>query len=256
MSREYSPADLAKFVAAQRAVAFVEDGMRVGLGTGSTAAWMVRCLAARVKAEGLRITGVPTSTQTRDLAQSLGLSVTTLAEAGRLHLTIDGADEVDPAKRLIKGGGGALLQEKIVAAASDRMIVITHPSKRVDQLGAFPLPVEVVRFGWEVTEAKIRALLPGGAAPVARRMAGDAPFVTDEQHFIIDLELGRIGDPDALGQALNQLPGVVEHGLFLGLCDTVVTGHSDGRVEIDQDGAAIREEQIDLAVHQDLLAAQ
>ena len=147
MFADLSPADQAKYVAAKRAVELVEDGMKLGLGTGSTAAWMVRCLAQRVKAEGLRLQGLPTSTRTADLARELGLEVVTLDQAGHLDITIDGTDEFDSALNLIKGGGGALLQEKIVASASDRMIVIADFDKHVPQLGKFPLPVEVLGFG-------------------------------------------------------------------------------------------------------------
>ena len=148
MHKDLSPVETAKYVAAKRAVDFV----KLGLGTGSTAAWMVRCLAARVQAEGLKIIGVPTSTRTADLAKELGLTITTLDQAKWLDLTIDGADEFDQSFNLIKGGGAALLQEKIVAAASDQMIVITDAAKEVANLGAFPLPVEVIRFGWTTTQ--------------------------------------------------------------------------------------------------------
>lgn len=155
MPAELSPIDKAKFVAAKRAVEFVEDGMKLGLGTGSTAAWMVRCLAERIKEEGLRVVGVPTSTRTAELARQLGVPVTSLDDAKWLDLTIDGADEFDPNLSLIKGGGAALLQEKIVATASDQMIVITDAAKEVAQLGAFPLPVEIIPFGWQTTKALI-----------------------------------------------------------------------------------------------------
>lgn len=235
MSANLSPIDTAKFVAAKRAVDFIEDGMRVGLGTGSTAAWMVRCLGERIREEGLKITGVPTSTRTAELARQVGVRVISLDEARWLDLTIDGADEFDADLNLIKGGGGALLQEKIVATASDMMIVITDPSKQVEHLGAFPLPVEVVPFGWQTTKALIEESL--GALDVlgqtgALRMNGDAAFVTDEGNHIVDLHLERIGDPRKLGLVLNQIPGVVENGLFIDICDKVVIGHQDGRVEV------------------------
>ena len=147
MAGELSPIDTAKFVAAKRAVEFVEDGMKVGLGTGSTAAWMVRCLGELVREEGLKVVGVPTSTRTAELASKVGVKTVSLDEAKWLDLTIDGADEFDPDLNLIKGGGGALLQEKIVATASDRMVVISDTTKKVEHLGAFPLPVEVIPFG-------------------------------------------------------------------------------------------------------------
>ncbi len=230
-----TPSDLAKFAAARRACRYVESGMKVGLGTGSTAAWLVRCLGRMVAEDGLRITGVPTSRQTADLARKAGIAITELDEAGALDLTIDGADEFDPGFALIKGGGGALLREKIVAAASDRMVVIADGDKDVATLGAFPLPVEVIPFGLETTRRHIARALAGAdlaGADVALRMAGETPFVTDEGNRILDLHLGRIADPRALSDALNRIPGVVETGLFVDLCDTVVIGAADGRVTV------------------------
>ena len=227
-------ADKAKYVAAKRAVEFVEDGMKLGLGTGSTAAWMVRCLAERVHKEGLRIQGVPTSTRTADLARELGLEVITLDEAGRLDITIDGTDEFDANLSLIKGGGGALLQEKIVASASDKMIVIADFDKRVAHLGQFPLPIEVLGFGLKSSQSQIAGLLTAqdvAGREITTRMAGDVPFVTDEGNYILDLHLGKIADPKKLAIALNQVPGVVENGLFVNICDLVVLGASDGTVE-------------------------
>ncbi|KAA2311474.1 ribose-5-phosphate isomerase RpiA [Pseudooceanicola sediminis] len=234
MSRELSPIDKAKFVAARRAVDFVEDGMRVGLGTGSTAAFMVRCLGERVQQEGLRIRGVPTSSRTAALAREVGIDVVTLDEARWLDLTIDGADEFDGDLNLIKGGGGAHLQEKIVATASDQMIVITDAAKEVETLGAFPLPVEVIRFGWRATQALIGEVLVGMdvlGRDITLRMNGDAPYVTDEGNHILDLHLKRIGNPRQMAMVLNQVAGVVENGLFIDICDRVIVGHGDGRVE-------------------------
>src|SRR5690606_7583978 len=218
MAAELSPIDKAKFVAAKRAVDFVENGMKLGLGTGSTAAWMVRCLAERVREEGLRVTGVPTSRRTAELARSLGIPITSLEEARWLDLTIDGADEFDPNLNLIKGGGAALLQEKIVATASDQMIVITDAAKEVKQLGAFPLPVEVIPFGWQTTKALIEETLVSMdvmTRDVSLRMTGERALVTDEANHILDLHLGRIGNPRQLALVLNQIPGVVENGLFI-----------------------------------------
>lgn len=235
MPTDLSPLEMAKFVAAKRAVEFVEPGMKLGLGTGSTAAWMVRCLAERIREEGLRITGVPTSTRTAELARSLGVPITTLDEAKWLDLTIDGADEVDPLLHLIKGGGAALLQEKIVATASDRMIVIADAGKKVAQLGAFPLPVEVIPFGWQTTKALVEELLISVdvlGREVTLRMAGDKPLLTDEANYILDLHLNRIGNPRQLALVLNQIPGVVENGLFIDICDVLVVGHGDGRVQV------------------------
>ena len=235
MTAELSPIDKAKFVAAKRAVEYVENGMKVGLGTGSTAAWMVRCLGERVREEGLKIVGVPTSTRTAELARQVGVPITSLDDAKWLDLTIDGADEFDPNLALSKGGGAALLQEKIVAMASDQMIVITDAAKEVAQLGAFPLPVEVIPFGWQTTKALIEEMLVGMDVlnrDVTLRMNGDSPLVTDEANYIVDLHLKRIGNPRQLALVLNQIPGVVENGLFIDICDIVVIGHGDGRVVV------------------------
>lgn len=208
--------------------------MKVGLGTGSTAAWMVRCLGERVRDDGLRIKGVPTSTRTAVLAQDMGIEVISLDQARWLDVTIDGADEFDGEFNLIKGGGGALLQEKIVATASDRMVVITDASKEVETLGAFPLPVEVIPFGWQTSKALMEELLISMdvmGRDATLRMNGASAFVTDEGNYIIDLHLNRIGNARQLSMVLNQIPGVVENGLFIDICDTVVVGYGDGRVE-------------------------
>jgi ribose 5-phosphate isomerase A len=234
MAGELSPIDKAKFVAAKRAADLVEDGMRVGLGTGSTAAWLVRCLGEMVREQGLNFTAVPTSTRTAELAREMGIRVISLDEAKWLDLTIDGADEFDADLNLIKGGGGALLQEKIVATASDQMVVIADAGKEVETLGAFPLPAEVISFGWQTTQALIEETLVsmdvlGRTATL--RMNGDAPFVTDEGNYILDLHLKRIGNCRQLAMVLNQIPGVVENGLFIDICDTVIIGYGDGEVE-------------------------
>ncbi|ANP35787.1 ribose 5-phosphate isomerase [Phaeobacter gallaeciensis] len=234
MAGELSPIDKAKFVAAKRAADLVEDGMRVGLGTGSTAAWLVRCLGEMVREQGLSFTAVPTSTRTAELAREMGIRVISLDEAKWLDLTIDGADEFDADLNLIKGGGGALLQEKIVATASDQMVVIADAGKEVETLGAFPLPAEVIPFGWQTTQALIEETLVsmdvlGRTATL--RMNGDAPFVTDEGNYILDLHLKRIGNCRQLAMVLNQIPGVVENGLFIDICDTVIIGYGDGEVE-------------------------
>ncbi|SPH16756.1 Ribose-5-phosphate isomerase A [Defluviimonas aquaemixtae] len=242
MSADLSPSDNAKLAAAKRAVEFIEAGMRVGLGTGSTAFWMVKCLGERVREEGLNIVGVPTSSRTAAQAREEGIEIVTLDEARWLDLTIDGADEFDPEMNLIKGGGGAHLQEKIVATASDRMIVIADPSKAVDHLGTFPLPVEVIPFGREATRALIERSLREQdvwARDVTLRMSGDAPFVTDEGNHIFDLSLRRIGDPRELSLMLNQVPGVVENGLFIDICDCVIIGHGDGRAETRERGPRV-----------------
>ncbi|MEM1234678.1 MAG: ribose-5-phosphate isomerase RpiA [Pseudomonadota bacterium] len=235
MGGELSPIDKAKFVAAKRAADYVESGMKVGLGTGSTAAWLVRCLGEMVREDGLRIQGVPTSARTATLARDVGIDVVSLDEARWLDITIDGADEFDTDLNLIKGGGGALLQEKIVATASDQMLVIADITKQVDTLGAFPLPVEVIPFGWQTTKALIEELLTAMDVLGQRttlRMNGDAPFVTDEGNHILDLHLNRIGSARQLSLSMNQIPGVVENGLFMDICDVVVIGFGDGRVEV------------------------
>lgn len=235
MSRELSPQDRAKRAAAEEALSFVESGMKLGLGTGSTAAFFVKLLGERVKKEGLKVVGVPTSLRTGELAESCGIKLTTLNEAGWLDVTIDGADEFDDELRLIKGGGGALLQEKIVACASDQMVVVTDASKQVRELGAFPLPVEVVPFGWQVTQALIAETLEDfdvGGSKITLRLHRDEPFLTDEGNFILDLHLRRIGEPEELAAALTQIPGVIETGLFINIADVVVIGREDGTTEV------------------------
>ncbi len=230
-----SPSDSAKFAAASRALSYVEDGMRLGLGTGSTAAFFVRLLGERAQRESMELTCVPTSTRTADLARKLGLNVTTLDKAGWLDLTIDGADEIDGEFNLIKGGGGALLQEKIVATASDRMLVITDDSKQVESLGAFPLPVEVIKFGWETTKAIVEETLQGADVSgdsVTLRISQEAPYVTDEGHFILDLHLNKIGDPEKLASQLLHIPGVVETGLFIDIADAVSVGYASGEARL------------------------
>ena len=250
MVSDLSPIDTAKFVSAKRALDFVESGMRLGLGTGSTAAWMVRILGEMVRNEGLKVVGVPTSERTADLARQCGIKVATLDEVKWLDLTIDGADEFDANLNLIKGGGGALLMEKIVATASDQMVVITDISKEVETLGAFPLPVEVISSGWETTkalteEALMNVDVMGRSGTL--RMNHDRPFVTDEGHYIIDFHLKRIASPRKLSLILNQIPGVVENGLFIDICDSVVIGYGDGHVEVrDINTGIVEHEQIDV----------
>ncbi|MGI3170674.1 ribose-5-phosphate isomerase RpiA [Pseudooceanicola sp. C21-150M6] len=249
MPADLSPIDKAKFVAAKRSVDFVEDGMRVGLGTGSTAAWMVRCLGELVREDGLKIKGIPTSTRTAQLAREVGIDVISLDEAKWLDLTIDGADEFDADLNLIKGGGGALLQEKIVATASDQMVVIADIGKSVEHLGAFPLPVEVIPFGWQTTQALVEEMLISMdvlGRNSTLRMNGARPFVTDEGNYILDLHLNRVGEPRQMAMVLNQMPGVVENGLFIDICDSVVIGYGDGRVEVrDINSGTVEESRLD-----------
>lgn len=217
--------DQQKRSAAEAAAALVEDGMVLGLGTGSTAAFALEALARRV-AKGLRVVGIPTSEQTAALARELGVPLTDFAEHRRVNLTIDGADEVEVGGlNLIKGLGGALLREKIVASASERMVVVVDEAKLVDRLGArAPVPVEIVAFGWQVTLDRLAAL---GARP-SLRMAGDEPFCTDGGNHIIDCAFGEIEDPAHLERRLGALTGVVESGLFVGLASRVVVGTSSG----------------------------
>jgi ribose 5-phosphate isomerase A len=226
--------DQLKRAAAERAAALVADGMRLGLGTGSTAKHFVSLVAERVKA-GLSVVGVPTSEATRAQAEREGVPLTTLDETPELDLTVDGADELDDELRLIKGGGGALLREKIVAAASRRMIVVADGSKRVKQLGRFPLPIEVVPFGLRATERAIAAALESAGARGELRLriaANGTPFLTDGGHCILDAHLGRIDAPERLAAALAAIPGVVEHGLFLGLAAGAIVATAEGLVEL------------------------
>ncbi len=219
-----------KRLAAARAVEQVRDGMKLGLGTGSTAKHFVELLGERVQA-GLKVIGVPTSEATRADAERCGVPLTTLEEVNRLDLTVDGADEIDPNLELIKGGGGALLREKIVAAASDRMIVIADESKWVQTLGRFPLPIEVVPFGLGATRRAIEAVFAengvSGQMDIRKAKDGHA-FVTDGGHWIVDARLGQIPDPPKLAVSLNLIPGVVEHGLFIGLARTAVLAGPQG----------------------------
>ncbi len=235
MLKQLTPADIAKRAAAREALDLVEPGMRLGLGTGSTAAWFVQLLGERNRQGDLNIVGVPTSVRTGQLAEHEGLRLTTLDEAGWLDLTIDGADEFDADLTLIKGGGGALLQEKIVATASDRMVVLADASKQVDWLGAFPLPVEIIPFGWETTKAIVEETLETldvDGRHATLRLDKDEPFITDCGHFIIDLHLKRIGDPEEVSVALNQIAGVVDNGLFIDIADTVIVGYEDDSAEV------------------------
>ena len=229
----HHPAEIAKDAAAVAAVALVEDGMRLGLGSGSTAAFMVRRLAERAEREGLSLRCAATSQATADLARQLGLPIEPLDAIGWLDLTIDGADEIDPDLNLIKGGGGALLREKIVAHASDRMVVIADGHKIVDCLGAFHLPVEVIAFGVQTTQKLITRRLSEmelDDRPILLRQHGDSAYRTDENNLILDLALQEIAEPRKLAHALNAIPGVVEHGLFLGLCELAIIGRPDGTV--------------------------
>ena len=218
-------AELGKKTAAAMALGHVQGGMALGLGSGSTADWFVRLLGERMAQGGLDITCTATSKRTETLARECGIPLRALDHFDRLDLTVDGADEIDPALDLIKGGGACHLIEKIVAAASDTLIIIADESKLVPVLGAFPLPVEIATLGWGTTMRRIAEVV--GDVPLARR-GGETPVLTDEGNYIIDCGMGQIADASALATALNAVPGVVEHGLFLGMASRALIGSPDG----------------------------
>jgi ribose 5-phosphate isomerase A len=222
--------DIYKLQAAAKAIDFVESGMTLGLGTGSTAAKFVDLLGDKVR-HGLDVQCVATSEATRVQALRLGIPLTTLDERGELDLAIDGADEIDPRLRLIKGGGGAHLREKIVAMAADRFVIIADSSKKVDKLGKFPLPIEIVQFGVRATMEMIEMVAQdvGVFGELAlRRNATGAPFLTDNGNYIVDCAFGEIGDPEDLSDVLEMVPGVVEHGLFIDIADAVIIAGPGG----------------------------
>ena len=216
---------------------FVKDGMKLGLGTGSTVRYTVLELGRRMKQEGLEIVGVPTSESTRELAESLDIPLIPLAEAGMLDLVIDGADEFDPDYNLIKGGGGALTREKIVAQSSNGMVVVADDSKQVETLGSFDLPIEVLPFEWKRTMDRVAEICSG---PVVRR-GGDKPFISDNGGYILDCSFGStITNPSELESALLDIAGVVEVGLFVGICDAVVMASNTGVLTlVKQDGRLV-----------------
>ena len=228
--------DRAKLAAGHKAIeTYLHDGMRIGLGSGTTSHWFVRALGARIKRDGLDIGGVPTSTATRDIALEVGVPLLDLNDVERLDITIDGADEIDRAGRMIKGGGACLLWEKMVARASARMAAVVDDGKVVDTLGRFPLPIEIIRFGWRSTRRELARLLAefGHADARIELRGGEAsPIQTDSAHYILDCHLGRIDDPDGLAPRFNEIPGVVEHGLFVGIAHEMVVGHADGSGEV------------------------
>jgi len=223
----------AKENAAAAAMEYVEDGMTIGLGTGSTAKFFVDMIGEEV-ADGLVVRCVPTSVQTQKQADSLGIPMIPIEQVERIHLTVDGADEVDGAGRLIKGGGAALLREKIVANASDHMVVIADPSKLVETLGEFPLPVEVTPFGFTITAKKVHDALEEAGVKRPNVKLRDAsggsgsPVITDGGNYILDCHCGVIPNAERLAVLLADIPGVVEHGLFLNLARTVVIGNDEG----------------------------
>ena len=219
--------DQEKEAAARASLRFVNDGDIVGLGSGSTAECAIRLLGERLKS-GLRIRGIPTSVRSKELAASLGIPLTTLDDYQQIDVTIDGADEFDPELRLIKGGGGALLREKIIASASKKVVIVADSSKQVQVLGKFPMPVEVIPFAQALIANKITAL---GASVTLRQYVDENPFVTDDGHRILDCRFGQIPDPPTLARTLGDMPGVVEHGLFINMVNVVLMGKGDEVME-------------------------
>jgi ribose 5-phosphate isomerase A len=218
--------DAEKEVAARASLKYVRAGQVVGLGTGSTATIAIRLLGELVRG-GLKIRGIPTSIASRDLATQLGIPLTTFDEVQQIDVTIDGADEFDPALNLIKGGGGAMLREKVVASATKQQVIVTDSSKQVQVLGKFPLPVEVIGFAEPLVAKEISDL---GARVVQRKDSAGKPYLTDEGHHILDCHFGEIPDPPALARRLSDMPGIVEHGLFVGMASVVLMAKA-GEVE-------------------------
>jgi ribose 5-phosphate isomerase A len=227
--------DQAKRTAGIQAIStYLRNGMKIGLGSGTTSRWFIQTLGDRVK-EGLEVLGVPTSNSTRDLARQVGVPVADLDDVGELDLAIDGADEIDASGRMIKGGAANLLWEKIIAVASVKMVALVDESKVVSTLGRFPLPVEVIPFGWRTTVRHLEKLFSDSGwtnVPIKVRGGLETPLITDSGHYLLDCQLSVISDPEGLAQKLNQIPGVVEHGLFIGIAKEVVIGRFDGSAEV------------------------
>jgi ribose 5-phosphate isomerase A len=217
----------AKKLTGEKAAEYIEDGMIIGLGTGSTAYYAIKKVGELVR-NGLKVKAVPTSKETAELAAAEGIELVELADVESLDLTIDGADEVDPDFNLIKGGGGALLREKIVASATDKLIIVVDESKMVENLGAFPLPVEVTPFSWQYTQRMIEKF---SCSSEIRKKDGEI-FVTDNANYILDCNFGKIEDPVKIAVELNKLPGVVENGIFAEMAEIIVVGYNDGHVEV------------------------
>lgn len=226
--KELSKSDQEKQAAARASIQFVHDGQIVGLGTGSTAAFAIQYLGERVR-QGLKIVGIPTSQRSKELAESLGIPLATFDDYQQIDVAIDGADEFDPKLNLIKGGGGALLREKVVASASKQVVIIVDSAKQTQVLGKFPLPVEVIPFAQALIAERIAAL---GASVALRQYADGNPFRTDEGHHILDCHFGEIPDPPSLALRLSQMPGIVEHGLFIDMADVVLVGKGTEVVEL------------------------
>jgi ribose 5-phosphate isomerase A len=218
----------AKQLAAEKAVSFLEDGMTIGLGTGSTAYWAIKKIGEKVNKEGWKVRAIATSIRSEEQARSLGIPIFDFSSVKSIDVTIDGADEVDSQLQLIKGGGGALLREKIVATNSKQMIVVADESKWVKTLGKFPLPVEVIHFGWERTFEKLQLL----GCEAKRRMNGTEPFLTDNGNIIVDCAFEEIKDPPALHESVNAITGVVDNGLFVQIASILVLGFNNGETRI------------------------
>jgi ribose 5-phosphate isomerase A len=221
-----------KKLAGEKALDHIEDGMIIGLGSGTTVEYSLKKLAHLVK-DGLNITGIPTSQHTKKLAKECNIPLNELDDTIEIDVTIDGADEVDSNLNLIKGGGGALTREKIIASHSKKVIIVIDESKVVKGLGAdFPLPVEIVRFGWSATKKVIEDL---GCTAELREYMEDEPFITDNSNYILDCDFGRINEPEILEKEINNIPGVVENGLFIGLADEVIVGSKQGIMTLDKE---------------------
>jgi ribose 5-phosphate isomerase A len=220
--------DQEKETAARASLRFIKDGQVVGLGSGSTATYFIQMLGELVQ-KGLRIRGIPSSARSGEQAAKLGIPLTTLDECQQIDVTVDGADEVDPQLRLIKGGGGALLHEKIVASATRQLVIVVDATKRVPVLGKFPLPVEVIKFAKALVQKRIEAL---GARVELRQKADGSPFLTDENNYILDCHFGQIRGADGLANRLSDMPGVVEHGLFIGMASVVLVANGSEIIEL------------------------
>jgi ribose 5-phosphate isomerase A len=218
----------AKQLAAENAVSFLDNGMTIGLGTGSTAYWAIEKIGEKVRKEGWNIKAIATSVVSEEHARALGIPIFDFSSIKTIDITIDGADEVNPKLHLIKGGGGALLREKIVATNSKQMIVVADESKWVESLGKFPLPVEVVHFGWERTFDKLQML----GCEAKRRMKGTTPYITDNGNYIIDCAFGEIKDPPLLQESVNAITGVVDNGLFIHIASKLVLGYNNGETRV------------------------
>jgi ribose 5-phosphate isomerase A len=210
--------------AARKSVELVEDGMVLGLGSGSTAIIAIRLIGERLRRESLKVVGIASSSASEQVAREVGIPISSFDQHTLIDLTIDGADEVDHSLRLIKGGGGALLREKIVASASKQMVVIVDSTKLVNQLGRFPLPIEVLPFAWPLIASRLVEL---GAEPVLRTTSNGQPYQTDQANYILDCHFGALPAPDSLARTLEAMPGVIEHGLFIGLAKKVIVGRGN-----------------------------